>query len=80
MTSPRKPTPGQRRLLQRITADTVYVYRDPARPGSGITQATLTAVSSAGWVVLGDYQPLKGRPLALTDAGRALLDPAEEGQ
>jgi hypothetical protein len=69
--TPPRPTKAQRALLDRIASGDVYVYRDPATLGGGVNPATYQAARQAGWITLGAAVPLKGRKLALTDAGRA---------
>ncbi|TQF04792.1 hypothetical protein E6W39_24400 [Kitasatospora acidiphila] len=56
----------------------IHVYRDPAKPGSGVSRPALERLRGNGQpddalVELGDYVPLRGRPVLLTDLGRAVL-------
>lgn len=56
----------------------VHVYRDPAKPGSGVSRPALDRLRGNGQpenalVELGEYQPLRGRPVLVTDLGRAVL-------
>ncbi|MCC9307730.1 PadR family transcriptional regulator [Kitasatospora sp. RB6PN24] len=51
----------------------VHVYRDPAKPGSGVSRPALYRLRRDGLVELGDYRPLQGRPVHVTDLGRAVL-------
>lgn len=74
----RKPTPAQLALMARAAEGPLYVYRAPDRPGSGITPASLDIALKAGWVTLGPYEPLKGRRLNVTEAGRVLLPAVEQ--
>ena len=70
----RKPTPAQAAFLRRALSGVVYVYRDPACPGGGVSERTLDAVSGLGWVKLGPYQALRGRRVIVTSAGRQMLE------
>jgi hypothetical protein len=74
----KKLTAAQLALLARAHHATVYVYANTTRPGARVSEATLNALIAAGLIVLGEYQPMKGKPLLLTDAGRALLPTTEE--
>jgi hypothetical protein len=63
-------------LLARAATSTVHAYRDPgypSRPGAGISQATLDRLRRDGLISPGDYVPLHGRPLVVTDLGHAVL-------
>ncbi|MER5350628.1 hypothetical protein ABT093_09880 [Kitasatospora sp. NPDC002551] len=80
--APRVTATG-RRYLDRFANTTVHVYRDPGRPGSGVSRPALDRLLADGLVSLGDYVPLKGRPVTVTDIGRTVLDaivPAGEGR
>ncbi|WP_037576705.1 recombinase family protein [Phaeacidiphilus oryzae] len=67
-----------RDYLQRFAEATVHVYRDPAKPGSGVSRPALDRLLRDGLVRLGDHAPLKGRPIELTDLGRAVLAGGKE--
>lgn len=64
---------AQLALLKRAYEATLYVYQDPARVGGNIMAATLARLRQDGLLALGDYAPLKGRPLVVTTKGVALL-------
>ncbi|MDH6141121.1 hypothetical protein P3T35_003134 [Kitasatospora sp. GP30] len=55
----------------------VHVYRDPAKPGSGVSRPALDRLRGTGpddaLVQLGDYVPLQGRPVRVTDLGYQVL-------
>ena len=68
-----KLTPAQIALLRRADSETVYVYRDPARLGSGVNKATYTALRAAKLLTMGGYEALKGYPLMVTENGKTLL-------
>jgi hypothetical protein len=69
------PTPrltaAQRQALTDIRDHTLYVGRDPGRPdyGAGYAGSTLRKLTMAGLIRRGPYEPGRGRPLQLTDAG-----------
>lgn len=69
--------PG-RALLERIAAATecpVFVMRDPAGPlGNGVVKSCYDRLRADGLVELGSYVATRGRPLLLTQAGRAALN------
>lgn len=69
--------PG-RLILEHIAAATecpVFVFRDPAGPiGNGVDRRAYERLRRDGLVELGTYVAGEGRPLLLTQAGRAALD------
>jgi hypothetical protein len=67
-----------RALLQRIAEATTHVYRDPAKPGNGVSRPALDRLLDDRLVTFGGYIPLQGRPLRPTDLGRAVLAALEE--
>ncbi|GAA0438120.1 hypothetical protein Acor_76640 [Acrocarpospora corrugata] len=70
---PRKPTPAQRAVLERIRDE--EVHHNPLSPRrSGIPRATLAVLRTQGWIMDGEDRPVDGRRLLLTDSGRAVLD------
>jgi DNA-binding PadR family transcriptional regulator len=71
-------TKAGRGYLERFAEATVHVYRDPAKPGSGVSRPALDRLLRDGLVRLGDHAPLKGRPIELTDLGRSALAGSEE--
>jgi hypothetical protein len=75
---PRNPTPAQLALIRRAAEGEVYVYRTPDRVGAGITPASLDIAVRERWLVMGEYEALKGRRLHITDKGRGLLPAAEQ--
>lgn len=68
-----RTTAAGRAYLRQFAAATLHVYRDPAKPGSGVSRPALDRLLRDGLVVLGEYVPLMGKPIALTDLGRAVL-------
>lgn len=73
-------TNAQRDALALIATGTLYVGRDPARPlqGSGFAPGTLRSLEQQGLITRGEYIPLKGRLLQLTDAGQHARAATEE--
>ena len=69
---PRLTTTG-RNLLTRAATETIRIYRDPARPGSGVSRPALDRLMRDGLLTMGAYEPMAGRPLQVTDLGRAAL-------
>jgi hypothetical protein len=77
---PRTTATG-RTYLVRFSKATVHVFRDPAKPGSGVSRPALDRLLKDRLVSLGDYVPTVGRPIHVTDLGRAVvaaLDTAPE--
>ncbi|MEV8324584.1 hypothetical protein [Kitasatospora sp. NPDC056731] len=77
---PHTTAAGHRQLKRLADAEDadqhVYVYRDPgypSRPGAGISRPTLDRLLADKLVRLDDYQPLRGRPVLVTDLGRSVL-------
>lgn len=66
-------TAGGRVYLARFAERTIHVYRDPAKPGNGVSRPHLDRLVRDGLVVLGEPVPDTGRPVTLTDLGRAVL-------
>jgi hypothetical protein len=64
--------------LERFAADTVYVYREFAKPGSGVSRPALDRLIRDGLVELGDHDPKQGRLVQVTTLGHAVLA-AQEG-
>jgi DNA-binding PadR family transcriptional regulator len=62
-----------RRYLARFAAETVHVWLGATKPGSGVSAPALERLLHDGLVVVGDPEPGKGRPISLTDLGRAVL-------
>lgn len=53
----------------------MHVYREPGgRPGNGVSRPALDRLRKDGLVQLGDYRPLHGKPVLVTDLGRAVLN------
>ncbi|MEU6582776.1 hypothetical protein [Nocardia sp. NPDC046763] len=63
--------------LRRFAKSEHYVYRDPAKPGSGISKPALERLMRDRLVYLGKPVPGRGRPVVVTITGRSVLD-AEE--
>ncbi|MFI1522864.1 hypothetical protein [Kitasatospora cineracea] len=63
-----------RDYLHRFAAATpvVHVYRDPAKPGSGVSRPALDRLLRDGLVVLGPATD-QGRPVQVTDLGHQVL-------
>ncbi|GAA1977191.1 hypothetical protein [Kitasatospora viridis] len=60
----------------------VHVYRDPGhpnRPGNGVSRPALDRLRLDRLVQLGGYQAQHGRPVLVTDLGRAVLAAAGTG-
>lgn len=73
--------PHRAAILRQIGQWKTHVFRDPGypnRPGGGITRQTLDRLSKDGHITLGDYEPLHGRLLTLTEAGRQALADYDE--
>lgn len=68
-----KTTAAGRAYLCRFAKDTVYVYLGSSRPRNGVSAPALDRLVNDGLVTVGDHEPLQGRPIALTDLGRAVL-------
>lgn len=67
--------------LRDFATKTIHVYRDSDDiPGAGIYRPLLNKLLAAGLITLGDPTPKKGRPVRLTPAGRALLEPSTNAQ
>lgn len=62
-----------RTYLERWAATTTYVWLGATKPGNGVSAVALERLLHDGLVVVGDPEPGKGRPIALTDLGRAVL-------
>ncbi|WP_034090414.1 hypothetical protein [Streptacidiphilus albus] len=62
-----------RTYLVRFAQAVIHVYRDPARPGAGVSRPALDRLLTDGLVGLGEYEPTRGRAVLLTDLGRAVL-------
>lgn len=67
-----------RGYLEQFAASTIHVYRDPAKPGAGVSRPALDRLLRDGLVQLGEYQPLKGRPVVVTDLGHQVLAAAAD--
>lgn len=65
-----------RHMLRRFAAEAVRIYRDPAKPGNGVSRPALDRLIRDGLINVGEHEPLKGRLLELTDLGRAVLEAA----
>lgn len=63
---------GYLRRLDQATPP-IHVYRDPARPGAGVSRTALDRMVRDGLVVLGGHTAPTGRPVTVTDLGRAVL-------
>lgn len=75
---PRTTIPG-RHYLSRFAKETTYVFREPGRPGNGVGRPALERLQRDGLVEVGEYEPLKGKPLQVTDLGRAVLAAHPDG-
>jgi hypothetical protein len=60
-------------LLALFADHTLHVFRDAGRTGHGISRASFERLRRDGLISLGDYRPLYGRPVALTELGREVL-------
>lgn len=69
---PRTTAVGRSHLV-RFAEVTIHVYRDPAKPGSGVSKPALDRLRRDGLVHLGEYVPTVGRPIVVTDLGHAVL-------
>lgn len=83
MTTIRVTTTG-RTYLERFSqlqhvGDPVHVFRDPAKPGAGVSRPALDRLLADGLVKLGEHVPGKGRPVVVTALGRTCLDLVEAG-
>jgi hypothetical protein len=65
--------------LRRFAEGTVHVYRDPAKPGAGVSRPALDRLLRDRLVGLGAYEPTKGKPVTVTDLGRQVLDAQRRG-
>jgi hypothetical protein len=74
---PRTTATGRHYLARFAAAERngqpVHVYRDPSKPGSGVSRPHLDRLRGDGLVDVGVYRPLHGRPVLLTDLGRQVL-------
>lgn len=68
-----RTTAGGRTYLARFATETVHVYRDPAKPGNGVSRPALDRLLHDGLVRLCEYEPGAGRVVQVTDLGRAVL-------
>lgn len=59
--------------LRRFAAGTVHVYREFTKPGSGVSRPALDRLLADRLVELGEHDPKQGRPVTVTDLGRAVL-------
>lgn len=74
----RRLTGAQLAALRRIRDSEVYAgYPEPSRGPRGIAPLTWAILISADLVRSGEYIPLKGRPVRLTEAGEKALDVEE---
>ncbi|MFD9685192.1 hypothetical protein ACFWXO_05450 [Kitasatospora sp. NPDC059088] len=64
---------SQLAVLRRIDQEDLYILRDPARVGAGLTWATVNRLHALRLITIGDYEPLRGKRLHLTDLGRTAL-------
>jgi hypothetical protein len=62
-----------RGYLRRFATVTVYVYLSTSRPGTGVSSPALNRLLRDGLVELGTYEPGNGRPVKVTDLGRAVI-------
>ena len=69
----RRPTPAQRKVLERIRDEQVY-YLSTSPRRCGIAKPTLDVIRQAGWVELdGETVRGVGRLLVLTEGGQRAL-------
>ncbi len=71
-----RTTAAGRNYLALFAAHTIHVYLDPGqprRPGNGVSRPALDRLVRDGLVQIGDYRPTYGRPVHVTDLGRAVL-------
>lgn len=68
-----------RSYLQRFADHEIYVYsdrepgRDRSKPGAGVSEPALERLIRDGLVYLGKPEMRRGRPVIVTDLGRAVL-------
>jgi hypothetical protein len=73
-----RTTAAGRTYLQRFAdaqdkGQPIHIYRDPSKPGSGVSRSALDRLRLDRLVEIGRYQPLHGRPIHVTDLGRQVL-------
>lgn len=62
----------------QAAGEPVHVYREFTKPGSGVSRPALDRLLTDELVELGDHDPQQGRPVTVTDLGRAVLAAQED--
>ncbi|MEV6774336.1 hypothetical protein AB0N05_37445 [Nocardia sp. NPDC051030] len=73
MTELPRPTKGCRIYLRRFASENVYIYRDPTKPGNGVSRPHLDRLLDDELVTLDDRQPPHGRLIRVTELGEQVI-------